>query len=709
MPQRTTKPGRQRDAGGQSSNRQLIGVLCTGLAIYVLLFYAARMPSLAAPAANAAPRRIVVLTRSVLLLDEVVGAWFGKPPEFSIADRLPIVVFATATLFVAGAAGWLLIALIGAGRGLDRMERTVFSLGVGLSAVSLYVLAVGLCGGLHSRAAFFVPAGIVFVIFMPLWTRGRRSKDDDTASVAKHRDDGGLSPHWLWLAAPFAVVILLGAMLPPVDFDVREYHLQAPKEFFQQGRVTFMPHNVYGNFPLGAELLGIPAMAITGDWWLGSLVGKTLIGSFAPLTALALFCAGRRFYGTTCGVVAAVVYLATPWVAEVSAKGLIEGTSAFYLLLALYGVLLWRQAPADDAALSRGRLLLAGFLAGSAVACKYPAVLFVLLPLGAWVLTVGRFRAFALYSVAAVVACGPWLAKNAAFTGNPVYPLLYGLFDGATRTAEKNAQWVRHHSPPNFDPADLAAHLVDVVERSEWLSPVLWPLAALSLLIWWRRRGDERAQVIRWLWLYLAFIVAAWWLATHRIDRFWVPALPIVALLAGAGAIWSAHPAWRKSLIAVLLISCAPNLLMDGAWAGGDHRYFVGLQRLRHDRARVDPWHLALNNRLAAPDAVLLVGDAQPFDLEMPAYYNTVFDDSLFEALVRDRTPDEIRRELAALRIRYIYVHWGEIARYRSPGNYGFTDFVQPEVFQRLVDEGILDPPLPPIDGHPGQVFPVRE
>ena len=42
-------------------------------------------------------------------------------------------------------------------------------------------------------------------------------------------------------------------MLPPVDFDVREYHLQAPKEFFQPGRISFLPHNVYANMPLGAE------------------------------------------------------------------------------------------------------------------------------------------------------------------------------------------------------------------------------------------------------------------------------------------------------------------------------------------------------------------------------------------------------------------------------------------------------------------------
>ena len=61
---------------------------------------------------------------------------------------------------------------------------------------------------------------------------------------------------------------------------------------------------------------------------------------------------------------------------------------------------------------------------------------------------------------------------------------------------------------------------------------------------------------------------------------------------------------------------------------------------------------------------------------------------------------------MAARQIAYIYVNWGEIDRYRH-SNYGFTDFVQPEVFDRLVAEGVLEP-LPPIKGHPGRGYRVK-
>ena len=49
--------------------------------------------------------------------------------------------------------------------------------------------------------------------------------------------------------------MILGSMLPAIDFDVLEYHLQGPKEYFQAGRIAFLPHNVYTNMPFGVEML----------------------------------------------------------------------------------------------------------------------------------------------------------------------------------------------------------------------------------------------------------------------------------------------------------------------------------------------------------------------------------------------------------------------------------------------------------------------
>ena len=53
--------------------------------------------------------------------------------------------------------------------------------------------------------------------------------------AAYHRCVNFVGRHWLWLGLPFVAAILLAAMLPPTEFDVCEYHLQAPKEFYPTG------------------------------------------------------------------------------------------------------------------------------------------------------------------------------------------------------------------------------------------------------------------------------------------------------------------------------------------------------------------------------------------------------------------------------------------------------------------------------------------
>ena len=92
----------------------------------------------------------------------------------------------------------------------------------------------------------------------------------------------------------------------------------------------------------------------------GALAGKLVTVVFTPLCALGLLAAGRRFYSTAAGVVAATLYLSVPWILSVSSQGLIDGVLGVLLaVLALYAVLLWKQG-AGAAVLSS----LGGYLAG---------------------------------------------------------------------------------------------------------------------------------------------------------------------------------------------------------------------------------------------------------------------------------------------------------------------------------------------------------
>jgi hypothetical protein len=654
---------------------------------------------------------------ALLRPDDFLAMWFAGASWGSVGEHLELLLWAAVVLSAAAATGWLCLRLVRADRLLSQLEMTVLAIGVGLNVVSLVTLTLGLAGLL--RRDLFVLLGIGVCVAAAV-TRRWAGCDSGTCrvpSLASEQEDlaWNWSPRWLWLLAPFAIALLGSAMTPPLDFDVREYHLQAPKEFYQAGRITFLPHNVYANMPLGAEMLSLAGMVVSGDWWTGAMVGKTLIALFAPLGSLLLYAVGRRLATPAAGIVAALVYVSIPWVAIVSSQALVEGAFAFYLFAALYGVLIWRQALAapneymDQRRAALGMLSVAGFLAGSAVSTKYPAVLYCAAPLTVLVVGIGwRFLSprtlaisLSIFLFAMLLGCGLWFAKNAAFTGNPTYPLLYRVFGSEQWSVGKEQQWQDAHRPPPYQMDDLAERLWQLAFVGTWISPLVVPLALLAFF-------EKRAiRLTRLLAIAIAFIFASWWLLTHRIERFVVPIWPLAAILAGIGATWSTAMLWRRALIAALVVGLTYDFVLMAGGPVGENRYLMSLAELRAESVRrVDPWHEYLNAHAGEIKGVLLVGDAQPFDLEVPNQYNTVFDRSIFEELVRDHSPDEVRKALLDRGISHIYVSWPEIARYRSPGNYGITEFLQPRIFADLVAAGVLQR-LPQLADHGGELYQV--
>jgi hypothetical protein len=395
------------------------------------------------------------------------------------------------------------------------------------------------------------------------------------------------------------------------------------------------------------------------------------------------------------------------------------------------------------------QFLLVGLLAGSAMACKYLALVSVVVPSLAvtiWLATRQRGRArwsyLAAFLVGLFVSVGPWLIRNAVETGNPVYPLAYSLFGGRDWDAVLNARWTKGHSPSTYSPASLGNLAVDVVARSKWISPLLFAFAPLALAaVGWRRRAG-------WLWLYVGWLFLSCWLFTHRIDRFWVPLLPVVALLAGGGAEWfwnalkqavrgpspadsarRGHSSWRSRfdhlLQAAIVVPCLAiglfnlEFIVGSRGLCGYNGYLRDLDEAELIAAQAtSPEIVWLNYTLPRdpPAKVLSVGDAEMFYARFPVVYNTVFDRSIIEewcaappgasaeaAGLRD--PLEIRRRFADEGITHVYVNWFEILRYRSPGNYGFSDFVSPELFAGLEHLGILGPASSP----PQAAIPIEQ
>lgn len=601
-------------------------------------------------------------------------------------------------------------------------ERTVFAMALGLSGLSLTTLVCGLAG-LLSRGLFVMLLAAVILAELVLRVKDRRRVDQHPQRKAPESLPARRPiVFWVILAAlaPFAFVMWLGSMSPDVDFDILAYHFEGPKEFFLAGRISFLPHNVYTSFPFLTEMLVLLGMVLHGDWFWGAVAGKCVLFFFAPLTALALYAAGRRWFSPTAGLIAALVHLSTPWIDRISIIAYAEGGLTFYLMTSLLAAMIAvERLRRGDLALRQ--IFLVGLLAGSGMACKYTGLLQVVVPMGlatviAAVMTTtepsnplrAALKTALAFALGLAVTIGPWLAKNVAETGNPVYPLAYSFLGGRGWSPELNAKFVPAHSAKSYRMRDLGQNVLDVVADNDWSSPLLYALAPLALLVPHGRR------ITLALWLLVVYLFFAWWGFTHRIDRFWVPMIPVAALLAGIGATWSTTAAWRWTCGAVIALALWFNLGLIGGgmdpatgivWSdlSGYNAFLSDLSTARENAGY--PYLAYMNHRLPKGAKVLCVGDGAIFDAQFPVVYNTVFNRSIFRdwfAADAPGTPKrnvplkpaaEIRSKLHAEGITNVYVNWEWIRRYREPGNYGYTDFVTPARFERLLTEGVLGAP----------------
>ena len=645
----------------------------------------------------------------------------GQPKWRYFPQRLDAIAVAGFVLLSAWGLGALLLRLLRVGSALTVVERLVFAMGLGLAAVSLGTLACGLAGILNQ--AVFVAGMAVFPIAAAgLWWRDRRASDA-TPSVHESTGDVWLRRLCVIAIVPFVMATALGAMLPSFDFDVKEYHLQGPKEYLENGQITFLPHNVYTSFPFLTEMLSLNAMVVRGDWYRGALAGKAILAAFSLLSALAVFAAGRRLFNPTAGWFGLLIYLTIPWTHRISIIAYAEGGLTFYLIAATLALTL-AVRESQSSVTGAGRLfLLSGLLAGSAMGCKYPGVVQVVIPLGLAILVfpwIARtepsarrrlaLRSAGLFAVGAVLTIGPWLLKNLAETGNPVYPLLGSLVDSRDWDAELNAKWRAGHSPPHHEPADLVEKLIDVVARSDWQSGLVFAFAPLALLRPERRRAG-------WLWLFVGYLFLGWWVLTHRIDRFWIPLLPVASVLAGAGAAWSSAFAWRAGAVAAIGLSLLYNLGYITTGLCGYNGYLVDHEYVRRKAETTSAGIPFINANLPKDARVLCVGEAQVFDLRRESVYNTVFDRSIFQEWFGQpivgapaaqwplRDAREIRAKLRKEGITHVYVNWQEVNRYRK--TYGYTKFVTRQRFDQLVQAEVLGPSL--VADPRFQVFPVRD
>lgn len=770
----------EHDRAGDSNSRTfaphasrpfiLAGCLLIGFLAYLFLFLLqpSQDPRLTSPEGDAGSRFLELFVMQYLL-PTFLNA--GEGQEFGLLDRLPILLGATVWLGIAWWIGRPLVERLLAEE--SPALRLATSILVGLAWLSTTMFCLGTFRFMDSRWPLLLTiVGMMVIAYRvnrrPLSKQSPEARPENTATTKS------LSPlarsvgdRWLlrWTQVcvwGLAAVYVVGGMMPPVEFDVVEYHLQAPKEFYQDGEIWMLSHNVYATMPLGVEMHSLAAMTlISGEdaWWIGGLTGKLVTSLFAIIAAVFLFGFLERRTGRQSAWIAAGLFLAAAGNLHVSLSGLIDVALGAYVLssFVVTAILL---SPGQVREVGWKGYALIGTLAGAAAACKYPGLLIAVAPVTA-ILVLVHFvtqaerrrkseqpKGLSEPIVALVVGltigfattCLPWFVRNLIFAANPIHPLADSIFDTVGMSSEHLENWRRVHSP---QPAGTASAfsltaLWESLSQVMWKSPMINPAltflgvlgSALSLFTLRHSRSHSNfvQRVIDWptiCTLGSIWTITAWWFLTHRIDRFWLPVLPMAAVLAGYAIMWltcftndrqarndleprTTNPVATALLGIAALGTCYGFLQGLTGLAQVDNRYFVSLESLRAE-AGLSPSIAWINDNLDPDqDRILLLGEAKMYHLKPDAEYATCFNVNHIAEMLQGEPPRLQSRTLDIFGITHVLVNWSEIDRYRAPGNYGFSDFPQRGDLASMAESNVIEPVPTPFDPNAIALYRVR-
>lgn len=542
------------------------------------------------------------------------------------------------------------------GQGADALETLLFGAGLGLGALGLIMLGVGLVGGLYRPVMWALVIGGLALGGREAIRLVRRAWGEALPLPA------GLFYRFVAVFIGATLVLaLLQALLPPTAWDSLTYHLTGPKLYLEAHRFIPDVDIVHLGFPALIEMLYAAGMS------LGSSAVPQVIGwAFGLLTLLLMYAFVRRHlagelssdgqartggtpstWDVRVAWLAMALLLSAPTVVLLLHWAYVEPALMFYELSAVYAFVRWRES--DD----RRWLALAGVCCGFGMGAKYTAVsltvalaLLVLWRRRAMLWRGGLPDVLRFGGVAGLVTL-PWLLKNGFFLGNPFYPFVFG---GVHWDAQRQAWYAQPGSGLAYTaPWQLLTAPWDMtiygIEGKVGFSATIGPLYLIGLFILpfvWRHIPTSQRDVLRPV-LAVCGVQYVLWLAAAAQSgplvqtRLLLPAFPLLAMLAASGFVHAA--ALRRPQFAldwvlkvVVALSLSLNLLgaLVDAVAINPLAHILGWESERDYLNRRLGWHYAtmehINRELPQGSRLYYLWETRSFYCDRPSRPDAVLD-----------------------------------------------------------------------------------
>lgn len=442
-------------------------------------------------------------------------------------------------------------------------EFYLFSLALGLGILAHLMLGLGALGLLYQGAAWTLLVAGMLLGLLEL-VRYRTAYRDALDQIR-------LPERITWFTVLLTLLLIVNclyplladALVPPLNWDEIAYHLAIPKIYVQHHAITYIPFIPYSNWPLETEMLFTLGLLLPSETLPHLISWACLL-----MTCWGLYLLGRRYFSVQVGLLAAVIFSATPMVGTLAGTALVELPLTLYTFLATFAFLIWLETCENSA------WMLSALSGGLAAATKLNGAL-VSLVLGVLIVIAGLMRRqvqlkalairFVLFGLLAFAVVAPWYVKCWIQTGNPFWPFLQDTLGGRDWDALGSEYLLGFIRLPNMPttPTNWLLGLWYLTFQAERFGPqrvVLgWHYLAMLPFVLPALFFIKPAyrRTLRWLSTMGIIYYTVWFFQTHQ-ARFLMPTIPVLALLAASGALWLGEvrqTIWRTLVQGVLVLS----------------------------------------------------------------------------------------------------------------------------------------------------------
>jgi len=531
-------------------------------------------------------------------------------------------------LLIGGAlgAGSMAVHVSGIRKTISFSEDLAISLTLGTGLIGWLMFFPGVMGYLtSSMIGSIITVSCLGII--PLWRQFQASKNDTPRSPFSFIEK--------ILISGLAIVItfdLLEAYAPQADADTMAYHFGTPSLFLLHGAIEFIPRALDGGIPLLQQMGYAAALSLGGEFttnlWL-AITGWT-VGVMTFIVTL-------RLTSRLWALAITFLVMTTPAIVYGAGTGQVETRAAAYAIIAAYAIYI---AIKEE---HLGFIWIAGIATGLFFGTKYTGLLLgFACGIALLMRRQNRLKYATLFTIVTLAVGAQWYAFNFYHSGDPIFPILWGVVDYPANFPWTDAQSHRIHELYDLAESPVTKNFIwfflypfvatlDPLLQFEsskvglgitWL--LLLPLAIFGA--WKLGRNFFKSPAITFITICLTFYAIWFFFGPSQRVRHLLPVYPLL-LIAFASLSHHALLYWPSLSVPYAIAIIVVALIQMGGQTIGSLKYIeYALSNtspsafLRNNIVGYDVV-VALNTLLDQDDRVLITSRQWLFRLEVPYFY----------------------------------------------------------------------------------------